>query len=159
MQKSTRLHPPPPPPLLHAPLIANNKQIWNYHIWHNSYFRVFSIPEYRKVIRSGIQQIWQRACNKYRSFENDIQLQWGPIVTWWLDLLKVALGKIEIILEIETGGYNLMQPVDCQNSEFKNNFRTSLKRWIFSSTFFSTKKIQGNSRNSRTTEHPESKSI
>ena len=134
--------PPPLPPLLHAPLIANNKQIWNYHIWHNSYFRVFSIPEYRKVIRSGIQQIWQRACNKYRSFENDIQLQWGPIVTWWLDLLKVALGKIEIILEIETG-YNLMQPVDCQNSEFKNNFRTSLKRWIFSSTFFSTKKNPG----------------
>ena len=39
----------------------------------------------------------QRASNKYGSFENDIQLQLGPTVTWWLGLLlKVALGRIKI---------------------------------------------------------------
>ena len=42
----------------------------------------------------------QRASNKYGSFEDDIQLQLEPTVTWWLVLL-LRLPQAE--LEIQTG--------------------------------------------------------
>ena len=62
--KSKRKYETPQKQKIHAPLIANSKQIY-YHKWHNSCFRDFFILEYRKVIRSsnngpkGIQQTWQ----------------------------------------------------------------------------------------------------
>ena len=61
--------------------------------------------------------------------------------------------------EIQTGGNwkSCKLRSRSSNSEFKNNFRTSLKKWLFSSTFPVPKKFQNNSRNSRnsrTVGHP-----
>ena len=36
---------------------------------------------------SGMAIMSLRASSKYGSFENDIQLQLGPAVTWWLGLI------------------------------------------------------------------------
>ena len=79
-------------------------------------------------------------------------------------IIKAALDTIEIYFITNgrskqgTTGNVVTQKNDCKNSEFENNSRTSLKKWVFSSTFPVPKKIQNNSRssrNSKTIGHPE----
>ena len=86
-----------------------------------------------KVIRSGLRLPWVELKWYFITYR---RFKWGQPEMFWPKILIV------------------------KNSEFKNNPRKSLKKWIFSSTFpvQKKKKIQNNSqnsKNSRTTGHPE----
>ena len=71
----------------------------------------------------------------------DIQLQLGPTVTWLLVLLLglpwVELKYFSTNRRSKYGQLEMLEPKNLivKNSEFRNNTRTSLKKWIFSSTF------------------------
>ena len=86
--------------------------------------------------------------NKYGSFENDIQLQLGPIVIWWLGLLlRLPLGELKHYItkrRCKQGAIvnAVTWNVCCQKFWIPEQFQNKPEKRVFSSTFSLPKKFR-----------------
>ena len=103
-----------------------------------------------------------RASNKYESSENDIQLQLGPRVTWWLGmLLRLPWAELKKYFitnwrsKQEATANVVTWKVECQKFWIQEQFQNKPEKVDFFKYISNTKKIQYNSTNSRTIRHPE----